>query len=65
LAPWLPALHALLPTIVAPTDAPGDVSSAVRGEALLQLLRRIAGADGLVVVLEDLHWADPDTLAVT
>ena len=37
---------------------------AVRGEAVLQLLRRLAGPAGLLLVLEDLHWADPDTLAV-
>jgi DNA-binding CsgD family transcriptional regulator len=42
----------------------GDYSPAVRGEAVLQLLRRVAGPAGLLMVLEDLHWADPDTLAV-
>jgi hypothetical protein len=31
---------------------------------VLQLLRRFAGSAGLLMVLEDLHWADPDTLAV-
>ena len=31
---------------------------------MLQLLRRLAGPAGLLLVLEDLHWADPDTLAV-
>ena len=31
---------------------------------MLQLLRRFAGAAGLLLVLEDLHWANPDTLAV-
>ena len=36
----------------------------MRGEAVLQLLRRFAGSAGLLLVLEDLHWADPDTLAV-
>jgi predicted ATPase len=30
---------------------------------VIQLLRRLSDPDGLVVVLEDLHWADPDTLA--
>src|SRR6266568_4458099 len=41
-----------------------DHAPPVRGEAVLQLLRRFAGATGLLLVLEDLHWADPDTLAV-
>jgi predicted ATPase len=42
----------------------GDATPAVRGEAVLRLLRRLARPGALVVVLEDLHWADPDTLAV-
>lgn len=62
-APWLPALGAILPG-VATTDRPAsDASAAVRGEALLQLLRRVA-PEGALVVLEDLHWADPDTVSV-
>ena len=36
----------------------------IRGEAVLRLLRWLARPGGLMVVLEDLHWADPDTLAV-
>src|ERR1700760_1367159 len=38
-------------------------SRGIRGEALIQLLRRLA-PQGLVIVLEDLHWADPDTVAL-
>jgi DNA-binding NarL/FixJ family response regulator/tetratricopeptide (TPR) repeat protein len=34
------------------------------GEALLRLLSGIAESRGCVLVLEDLHWADPDTAAV-
>jgi DNA-binding CsgD family transcriptional regulator/tetratricopeptide (TPR) repeat protein len=41
-----------------------DVSVPVRAEAVIQLFRRLAEPDGLIVVLEDLHWADPDTMAV-
>jgi|SRR5581483_9151009 len=43
-------------------DGHGDLSAAVRGEAVLQLLRRISRP--VLMVLEDLHWADPDTLAI-
>jgi len=65
LTPWRPALRAIVPAIVpAGGDGHGDHSPAVRGEAVLQLLRRLAGPGGLLLVLEDLHWADPDTLAV-
>ena len=62
LAPWLPALRAIIPTVG--VGHGGDYSLAVRGEAVLQLLRRLARPGALVVVLEDLHWADPDTLGV-
>ena len=69
--PWLPALGALLPGIAGRTPASGEipppasteVPPGIRGEALIQLLRRLA-PEGLVIVLEDLHWADPDTVAL-
>ena len=65
LTPWLPALRAMIPPAVpARGVAHGDHSPAVRGEAMLQLLRRLAGSAGLLMVLEDLHWADLDTLAI-
>lgn len=67
LAPWLPHLAALLPGAVAgrpPDRLGGGVDSqAVRGEAVLRLLRRL-GRGGLVVALDDLHWADPDTVSL-
>jgi DNA-binding CsgD family transcriptional regulator/tetratricopeptide (TPR) repeat protein len=67
LAPWLPHLAALLPgagadDLVAGPGRGAD-SQAVRGEAVLRLLRRLR-PDGLVVALEDLHWADPDTVSL-
>src|SRR6201996_119630 len=61
--PWLPALSALLPGMAGPAPATGEVSPGIRGEALIQLLRRLA-PEGLVLLLEDLHWADPDTVAL-
>jgi DNA-binding CsgD family transcriptional regulator len=65
LTPWLPALRAVIPTIGGPEgDGRGDHAAPVRGEAVLQLMRRFAGSAGLLLVLEDLHWADPDTLEV-
>jgi DNA-binding CsgD family transcriptional regulator/tetratricopeptide (TPR) repeat protein len=42
----------------------GDESPVVRGEAVLRLLRALADREPLVLVLEDLHWADPETLGV-
>jgi len=67
LAPWLPHLSVLLPGSVgggrAAHPGGGADSHALRGEAVLQLLRRL-GPDGLVVAMEDLHWADPDTVSL-
>jgi DNA-binding CsgD family transcriptional regulator/tetratricopeptide (TPR) repeat protein len=67
LAPWLPHLAVLLPGAVASGPAArlgrSVDSQAVRGEAVLRLLRRLA-PDGLVVAMEDLHWADPDTVSL-
>lgn len=45
-------------------SAPAEPSLILLGEALLALLDRLADPDGAVVVLEDLHWADPETLEV-
>ena len=65
LAPWLPALHPILPpSVTGAADAVTGESDAVRAEAVLRVLRRAAGGQALLVVLEDLHWADPDSLAV-
>ena len=33
-------------------------------EAVADLLRRIAGDDVLVVMLDDLHWAEPTALSL-
>ena len=92
LAPWLPALRAIVPALgpaqatgrapggperagpehAGPDQAGADQAeadqagapAAIRGEAVLRLARWLSSPAGLVVVLEDLHWADPDTLAV-
>lgn len=67
LAPYLPALGGLAPQLavqmtgVAPAD-PGPPSVMLIGEALLRLARAVPG--GALLVVEDLHWADPETLGV-
>ena len=68
-APFRPVLARLLPAWTAgPSDAgagPALVDPVlVLGEALGELLGVIAGEGRAVVVLDDLHWADRDTLAV-
>ena len=63
LRPYLPALSALLPDtgIEGRSDPRGGV---ILGEAILRLVTALASPRGSMLVLEDLHWADPDTLDV-
>jgi DNA-binding CsgD family transcriptional regulator/tetratricopeptide (TPR) repeat protein len=64
LRPYRAALARVLPDFgpVAPVEA--DVDSAlVVGEGVLRLLRVHGRGRGFMLALDDLHWADPDTLA--
>ncbi|KAA1418636.1 AAA family ATPase [Nocardioides humilatus] len=62
LAPYLPALGRLAPQFgTAPDD--GGSSVMLVGEALLRLAAAIGGP-GVLLLIEDLHWADPETLGV-
>ncbi|SEL51082.1 regulatory protein, luxR family [Streptacidiphilus jiangxiensis] len=64
---WQAALAAVLPDAngkAVSAVAGGEISAPVRAAALTRLVRRLAEPLGLLVVLEDLHWVDPDTLAV-
>src|SRR6266851_5726819 len=65
LAPYLPALGTLVPHWAAgpafPAVPPPPV---VLAEAVLRVLRWLSPERGAVVVLEDMHWADRETLAV-
>jgi DNA-binding CsgD family transcriptional regulator len=63
MVPWCAALQ---PMLSEPGLGSVSVSKScpVMGEALLRLWRWVKGSGPVVVVLEDLHWADPDTLGV-
>jgi DNA-binding CsgD family transcriptional regulator len=63
LRPYLPALAAVLPDarIEGRIDPPGGVAL---GEGVRRLVAALAGLHGAVLVLEDLQWADPDSLDV-
>lgn len=64
LGPCAASLERLLPGWTPDRRLHDEASSApVLGEALHALIRAIA-PDGCLVVLEDLHWADPESLAV-
>jgi len=58
-------LARLVPDWATPAPAGGaDDSPVLVGEAIVRLLRVLGGDTGCLLVLEDLHWADPETLAV-
>ncbi|MGC9961741.1 MAG: AAA family ATPase [Acidimicrobiales bacterium] len=61
LSPWLSALGSIAPSLADGTQS--GAPAAYRAEAIIQVLRRIE-APGIVVILEDLHWADPDSVSV-
>jgi DNA-binding CsgD family transcriptional regulator/tetratricopeptide (TPR) repeat protein len=64
LGPFRPALGRLVPEWRPREPVPDVGSPVVVGEGLLRLLGALAGERGCVLVLEDLHWADPESLAV-
>ena len=57
------ALGTLVPEWSRPGDGDAEVSPVIFGEALLRMLSLPGWPAGLLV-LEDLHWADPETLAI-
>ena len=67
LRPFRTALARLVPGWAVDSGTPGGAdagSPVVLGEAVLELLVATGPAAGTVVTLEDLHWADPATVAV-
>lgn len=64
LEPFRPALGRLLPPLRTERPSPADESMTVLSEGVLRLLRALAGRSGLLLVLEDMHRADVETLTV-
>ena len=64
LDPFRPVLGRLVPEWRTPQGAAGEESLVFLGEAVLRLLRVLASQGCCVLVLEDLHWADRETLAL-
>ncbi len=62
LADYRAALGSLVPEWRQPHDRTGQISAMILGEAVLRLLTQ-PGWHGGLLVLEDLHWADPETLS--
>ncbi|HUR77905.1 MAG TPA: AAA family ATPase [Acidimicrobiales bacterium] len=57
-------LARLVPAWAADERGGADESPVLLGEAVVRLLRLVGAGRGCVVILEDLHWADAETLAV-
>ncbi len=64
LDPFRPALGRLVPHLRDTPAADPAESLVFLGEAVLRLLRVLYPDRGCLLVLEDLHWADPETLAL-
>ncbi len=64
IAAYLPALATLVPIWGDSIQAgEAEISPLILGEALIRLLC-LHGSPGTVLLLEDIHWADPETLAI-
>lgn len=63
LAPFRPLLGRFIPEWASAVE-PIEISTVALGEAVLRFARAVAPERGCALVLEDLHWADPDTMAV-
>ncbi|MBO0834737.1 MAG: AAA family ATPase, partial [Actinobacteria bacterium] len=63
IADYRPAMGTLVPEWSRPTEGDAEVSPVIFGEALLRMLS-LPGRPGGLLVLEDLHWADPETVAI-
>lgn len=64
LEPFRHSLARLVPQWRRPDAEPGEDSLVLVAEAILRLLRVVGRDGGCLLVLEDLHWADPETLAI-
>ena len=64
LDPFRPVLSRLVPEWRQPGQPGGDDSLVFLGDAVLRLLRSLAPEAGCLLILEDLHWADRETLAL-
>jgi DNA-binding CsgD family transcriptional regulator/tetratricopeptide (TPR) repeat protein len=64
LAPFRAILGRLIPEWRVEAQGGGDDTVVALAEAVLRFLRAVAGDRACLLVLEDLHWADPETLTI-
>ena len=59
-----PAIHEVLPDVTEPLPVPADAETARLFDAVGQMLGRLSESGPLVLVVEDLHWADDATVGM-
>lgn len=59
-----PALRSILPALGEPLPVPPEAETARLRDSLSQFVLRIAAEHPVVLVLDDLHWADASTVAI-
>lgn len=62
LGPYRAAMARVLPAF-GPSAAPAGDAAVEVGEGTLRLLQHHGAGRGALLVLDDMHWADPDTIA--
>jgi DNA-binding CsgD family transcriptional regulator len=60
---YRPALASIVPGWSEPSEREPEISPLILGEALLRLLTALSGK-GTLLIIEDLQFADPETLAI-
>lgn len=60
---YRPALASIVPGWSEPSEREPEISPLILGEALLRLLTALGGK-GTLLIIEDLQFADPETLAI-
>jgi len=64
IARLMPQLRRLFPDLPPPLETPPEQSRRLLFDAIVQVLTRTAGDRPVLLVLEDLHWADEGTLSL-
>jgi hypothetical protein len=62
---WRQGLRGIAPDLPWQADAPTDADRSLLVAAVVEAVSAAARTQPLLVVLEDVHWADPDSLVVT